>query len=243
MKKLSQDEFIKRCKKIHGNDYDYFDVLYIKNNLKVKIICRCHGPFYQLPAHHMRGMGCVECKKVKIGNFHRKSLKTFIRDSLEIHGNKYNYSKFIYKNSDTKGIIICPKHGSFLQSPAGHLKRQGCPRCTHLISKEETDFLNYLDVNNRQKIINGISVDGYDLKTNTIYEFLGDYWHGNPKNKRFSPNSIHPKLKIKYSTLFKKTMKKLEKLKNMGYNVKYIWEKDWKLFKKKIDKFPKIQFI
>ena len=24
-------------------------------------------------------------------------------------------------------------------------------------------------------------VDGYDPATNTIYEFLGDYWHGNPK--------------------------------------------------------------
>ncbi len=31
--------------------------------------------------------------------------------------------------------------------------------------------------------------DGYCSETNTIYEFHGDYWHGNPS--KFSPTDIN----------------------------------------------------
>ena len=37
-----------------------------------------------------------------------------------------------------------------------------------------------LGVVDRQVKIDGYIVDGYDSKTNTIYEFNGDFWHGNP---------------------------------------------------------------
>ena len=37
-----------------------------------------------------------------------------------VHGDKYDYSKFEYINAITKGIIICPKHGEFLQSSNEH---------------------------------------------------------------------------------------------------------------------------
>lgn len=47
----------------------------------------------------------------------------------EIHGDKYDYSKFNYINSITKGVIICPKHGEFLQSANVHLRGAGCPVC------------------------------------------------------------------------------------------------------------------
>jgi hypothetical protein len=32
-------------------------------------------------------------------------------------------------------------------------------------------------------------VDGYDENTNTVYEYLGDYWHGNPE--KFYPKDIN----------------------------------------------------
>lgn len=54
----------------------------------------------------------------------------FIQRAKETHGNKYDYSKSQYINAKTKIIIICPKHGEFLQSADCHLnKRQGCPKC------------------------------------------------------------------------------------------------------------------
>lgn len=48
----------------------------------------------------------------------------------QIHGGKYDYSKVVYKNTDTKVIIICPVHGEFLQTPYHHINRgQGCTQC------------------------------------------------------------------------------------------------------------------
>jgi len=60
-----------------------------------------------------------------------KRLKTneFVEKAKEKHGDKYDYSKAIYENSRTKVVIICPRHGEFIQSPNNHLHLQGCPKC------------------------------------------------------------------------------------------------------------------
>jgi len=43
---------------------------------------------------------------------------------------KYDYSKFIYVNRNTKGIVICPVHGEFWITPANHINsKSGCPLC------------------------------------------------------------------------------------------------------------------
>lgn len=48
----------------------------------------------------------------------------FIEKSIQIHGNKYDYSKVNYINSYTKVCIICPEHGEFWQLSDSHLR--GC---------------------------------------------------------------------------------------------------------------------
>lgn len=45
----------------------------------------------------------------------RKTFTDFINSAKSIYGDKYDYSKVIYKNTSTKVEIICPKHGSFLK--------------------------------------------------------------------------------------------------------------------------------
>lgn len=65
----------------------------------------------------------------------RYSLQQFIENANKIHHNKYDYSKFIYKNSRTNGLIICKKHNiSFIQNPQRHLRGCGCRKC----GREET---------------------------------------------------------------------------------------------------------
>ena len=54
----------------------------------------------------------------------------FIARACAVHGNKYDYSKVIYKNSKTKVIITCPKHGDFEQMPGKHLYGEGCLLCS-----------------------------------------------------------------------------------------------------------------
>lgn len=53
----------------------------------------------------------------------------FIQKAKAIHGDKYDYSKVEYVNNRTNVTIICPMHGEFQQTPANHLKGQGCPAC------------------------------------------------------------------------------------------------------------------
>lgn len=38
----------------------------------------------------------------------------FIQKAIQVHGNKYDYSKIEYINAKTKIIIICKEHGEFL---------------------------------------------------------------------------------------------------------------------------------
>ena len=62
-----------------------------------------------------------------------------------IHGDRYNYSlvkEFKGSGSTNKVIIICPKHGEFLQTPNAHTMNQGCPFCN--ISKGEDEIEKYL---------------------------------------------------------------------------------------------------
>lgn len=53
----------------------------------------------------------------------------FIKRSRISHGSKYDYSKAIYVDSKSKILIICPKHGEFLQLPHNHMKGCGCRAC------------------------------------------------------------------------------------------------------------------
>ena len=223
-KKLSTETFSINSKLIHGNKFDYSKVKYVNNCIKVVILCSIHGEFFQRPQDHMRGMGCPKC----VGK--NKTTEEFVKQSNIIHENKYDYSTVKYINAYTKIKIICKKHGEFEQTPSHHLSKQGCQKCIGMVSKQETEFLNYFNIpnkkENRQVLILRKKVDGYDEKTNTIYEFLGDYWHGNPKRHNFS--DYNKTCKKTFGELYYETFNRFKKLNDVGYKIKYIWEMDWK---------------
>ena len=55
----------------------------------------------------------------------------FITKAKLIHGNKFGYEKVEYKGSKSKVIIICPKHGDFLQMGGAHLEGKDCLQCVN----------------------------------------------------------------------------------------------------------------
>lgn len=127
---LTQEQFIKQSIKKHGNKYDYFLSQYKNARTKIIIICKEHGKFLQLAANHIRGSGCQECARKIYGTYRKSNTKDFIRNSKNIHGEKYDYSFVNYVNSDLKVKIICKQHGIFLQTPKHHLlDKSGCPKC------------------------------------------------------------------------------------------------------------------
>ena len=78
----------------------------------------------------------------------------FINKSKEVHGDKYDYSKVVYENNLKEVLIICKKHGEFLQLPKTHKRGSGCNSCglLHLFSfKTPILYDNYIFINNGLK--------------------------------------------------------------------------------------------
>jgi len=232
--------FVQKSKKLHGEKYDYSLVKYGKRNRdKVVIVCGLHGKFLQSPNDHLNGCGCPEC-----GGTIKSNKEDFVKQSSLIHKNKYDYSQVIYTNNRSKVKIGCPKHGWFYQRARGHMSGKGCAKCQHQISKPEMLFLDYLRIpdssKNRQSIIDSFKLDG--IRGKKIYEFLGDYYHGNPKI--YNSHDFNKKCKKTFGELYNKTIEKFNKLNQLGYHIYYIWERDWEDWnKKKLKTFPIKKFM
>jgi hypothetical protein len=143
---LDKNSFIKKSNEIHGKRYDYSLVNYKNNKTKVKIICKNHGEFLQRPNDHLMGQGCPDCKKIKLSRLKKMNIDDFIKKSIKIHGNKYDYSNVKYKGTESYVDIICKKHGVFKQRPHNHIQGQGCPVCKMSIG--ENRIMRFFERNN-----------------------------------------------------------------------------------------------
>jgi hypothetical protein len=121
--------FLWRATSVHGDKYDYSQFEYKGAITPGVIICSIHGEFEQSPNGHYRGNGCQKCGKITSSNKRTKDLSFYVKKFREVHEDFYDYGKFIYGGSDSKGIIICPEHGEFLQTPVSHVRGSGCPSC------------------------------------------------------------------------------------------------------------------
>ena len=124
--------------------------------------------------------------------------------------------------------------------------KTGCPHCNTIgYSKAEIEWLEFVMAtegihiqhakNGGQISVCGRKVDGMCFETNSVYQFHGDYWHGNPN--RYDQNKIHPKYKEKgltYGDRYEETLIKDQELRDKGYNVIIMWESDWNEMKKQI---------
>lgn len=240
--RLNTISFIERAKHIHGNLFLYEKVIFKNIKLPVIITCKIHGDFYQVPDKHINAkQGCPKCSI-----YYRKDIKYVIKMGNKIHNYKYDYSLVNFSKMNTKIIIVCPKHGKFEQTPTNHITYEhGCPICSVRVSKKETKWLNSLNIDN-DKLHRSVHlyckeryfiVDGFDPKTNIVYEFYGDFWHGNPKKyKRSDINSFSGKT---FGRLFSDVMKRQNILIKNGYKVIYIWENDWDKLQTDMDRHRK----
>jgi hypothetical protein len=68
MKKKTKEEYVEIFNKHHNNFYDYSIMNYIKNSIKIKIICPKHGIFEMRPNDHKKS-GCKKCKTIQLNDF------------------------------------------------------------------------------------------------------------------------------------------------------------------------------
>ena len=123
-KKLTTNEVINNCKKIHGNKYDYSKLEFKNSEEKIIIICSEHGEFMQRYHDHLKTKGCPHCSGTG-----KLNTDMFVQKAIIIHDNKYDYSNVKYKSTELKVNILCKIHGNFLQTPHDHLSGKGCPDC------------------------------------------------------------------------------------------------------------------
>ena len=66
---------------------------------------------------------CLELRGRKV------TTESFIAEAKEIYGDRYDYSKVTYKNSEHRVVVTCPVHGHFQVYAREHLDGKGCPKC------------------------------------------------------------------------------------------------------------------
>jgi hypothetical protein len=147
-KKVSTDDFIRKAKLIHGDEYDYSKTNYIAAKDLVTVTCPEHGDFQLTPNKHLNGRGCQKCSKEKVKKERTKPQQEFIDQSEIKHDGKYDYSKVEYKNAKDKVIITCPIHGDFPQSPTHHLMGKGCSKCGDLIVPNRNTLEDFITNSN-----------------------------------------------------------------------------------------------
>lgn len=82
----------------------------------------------------------------------KKTREEFIVEAKQVHGNKYDYSKVVYIDANTKVSIICPVHGEFWQRPNDHIRDIGCKKCAY-DKKGKESRMSFRDFLKRARIV------------------------------------------------------------------------------------------
>jgi len=141
----------------------------------------------------------------------------------------------VFKSARNKYLFNCNKCNNEFLKALYH--KTWCPICSPKYSKTQIQWLNFISSYNQIQIQHAenegeyiipstkYSADGYCQQTNTIYEFHGDFWHGNPK--KFNPTDMNTIINKTYGELYQKTIKREQEIRDMGFNLITMWESDW----------------
>lgn len=224
------------------NNYTPFDVS-SKSHIKIWMKCPKNHEWL-LRTFELVQNGNCNCKECYLITNNLAIKFPNITKEFNMLKNNIDPSKITY-GSDLKVWWKCIQdHEWYAKISRRTVGGNNCPLCnTYGYSKKSIDWLN--EISKSQKINishaeNGgeykinydnkiLKVDGYCKKTNTIYEFLGCYWHFHyyntcqfTKNKKlFEKNKNNKKLNI---DLYIETINRLALLKKLNYQVVYIWE-------------------
>lgn len=216
------------------------------SNKKVYWTCSLGHSYKSSPKNRNRGQGCSYCsgKLASLTNnvtCNSKLDKEYDRDKNCID------PKQLTLNSGKKVWWKC-SFCTYLwkASPNNRSCGSGCKICSKGNSSREQECIEKLIkdkfpeetiVGNGQKNINNriIKPDIHFPDIMLIIEYYGDYWHCNPKNKRFnSPNYFHQIKKKTAQEIWDYDKERKNFLEAAGYQVEVIWESDWKSNKVKV---------
>jgi predicted nucleic acid-binding Zn-ribbon protein len=231
----SAEEFAQITQSSYGDRFTYIasiDQKYGNADYITRTCNECGTTQQQCVGNQLIGNGCSTCSQKR-----KHTTPSFIARAESVWGKgTFDYSQVDYVNNKHLVILTCSKGHTFMCSPSNHLSGKGCPHCAmkKFRSVGETEWLDSLNIpaecRNKWLTVNGqkFNVDG--LINSTIYEYYGDYWHGNLR--RFAPDAIHAHLGMTMKELNEHTVTRQELLKEGGYVVIAMWELDWMQLRK-----------
>lgn len=128
-RKECEEEFIGKGVAKHRDHYNYSLTNYINTKSDVLITCNIHKyTFPVLPLNHLKNNGGCSLCAVEART---KSFEQLVSDSIEVHGDKYEYLHLEKVNGKTHLVMRCKKHDYiFSQGIQEHIQRgQGCFKC------------------------------------------------------------------------------------------------------------------
>lgn len=241
---MTKKTFLEKAQIVHGNKYRYIDLNFKNTKDKLKIKCKtCSNIFDQVINYHLSGNGCPKCG-MKISRQANQTLtnEIIIKKCKEAWGDQYDYSQVNYENNNEHIEVICRTHGSFHINYHNHVGlKRGCRKCGSTRRQKQNDWLDYMNIPDTEqtrevaiRLHDGslIYADGYDPKKKIVYEFNGDYFHGNLNV--FDKDVINA---FTHRTMLeenKRTQVKAKKIIKSGFKLISIWEADWDVLTKKI---------
>ena len=164
---MTNEEKIAKAREVHGDKYVY-EIEYYKNGNEkcVNIICsehgliNRHGKKLDMFAHITRKRGCGKCRGKGLSREERIEL------FREVHGDKYDYSRYVMRRNKDVITIGCPDHGWVTSvTQLDHQRGTGCIYCGGTAPLNTEVFIE------RAKEIHG---DRYDYSA-VEYESFSSY--------------------------------------------------------------------
>ena len=158
-------------RKLDKPQYDFSKFEYKHSQKKAIVVCIDHGAFLISPSNFLAGQGCAKCYTERLSAINASSTDEFLEKVLSRGLNKpnYDFSKFEYKHSKKKAIIVCKVHGEFLVSPDKFLAGRGCAKCAksvHDRSKATSVYILTDDEDQKSKIGVSCNLESRILKLN-----------------------------------------------------------------------------
>jgi len=213
-----ENEYRERITQKHGDRFDLNLTEYKGWENKTYFFCKTHGRFELRPKKlYQSDHGCQECAKEFVRLMKVKPREQFIEESVEQHGDKYDYAAMMYTNDSGYITLKCKVHDlEFEQEAGSHLTGcEGCPKCKKFGSAENelrtfVESLGFVTTKDRT-ILEGKEIDVYVPEKNIGFEFNGLYWHSDAW-----PDAIH------------RHEHKTNLAASKGVSIKHVFEDDWR---------------
>jgi very-short-patch-repair endonuclease len=114
MTKLTLERVLERFHEIHGDRYDYSQVVWVNKQTRMTIVCREHGPFEHTFETHRKGRGCKSCWLEALRAKKERELLKYLQ---ETYSELYDYSLISYERDRVPLKLVCPTHGVFEIAP------------------------------------------------------------------------------------------------------------------------------